>query len=313
MRRRARERRQALIETLEGLRDVGPLNGGRFVHCRTRFLRLAAALREDLDYQKPPNLAGLLRGTRCPLVSLWRVPVTVLIVAGLLFGGTGVGVAAQDRAPGDLLYPVKTTLEQGRAYVTVEPTSRVRLASAYVDRRIEELGMLLDAQRYGGVPVATDGLTRWVYAVGESLGEAAAQDGLAVRTLAEGVAEDATGWAEALNDAVGRVPASLRAKVVSVAALVDVVAAAAASIAEGNGAPTMTIELEGGDASDGPGPSTTLTADEASTEADEHIVPPGQTRTPPGLDDSVTPPGLEREDATKSPPGQVKPKKTKEK
>ncbi|MGC9360880.1 MAG: hypothetical protein ACP5G7_11020, partial [Anaerolineae bacterium] len=41
--------------------------------------------------------------------------------------------------------------------------------------------------------------------------------------------------------------------------------------------------------------------------------PPGLTRTPPGLDDSVTPPGLERETGTKLPPGQVKPKTTKEK
>ncbi|MGC9360881.1 MAG: DUF5667 domain-containing protein, partial [Anaerolineae bacterium] len=256
MKRQTHERRQALIEALEGLRDVGPLNGGRSAPGRARFLQLVAALRQEMRYQTPQNLDSLLRGARRPLVPVWRVAVTVVTVAALLFGGTGVGVAAQDRVPGDLLYPVKTALEQGRAYVTIEPASRTRLASAYADRRIEELDTLLDIERYAGVPVAVDGLTNWVYDVGQGLDEAVAQKAPEVEALAGEIAEDTARWAAALGEVADRVPASLRAEIASVAALVDQVAESAVAIGEtgvdeGGAAPTATVEPEDNDVGEG--------------------------------------------------------------
>jgi hypothetical protein len=325
MTRRARERRQALTEALEGLRDVGPLNGGRSAHGRARFLRLAAALRQEIRYETPQNLASLLRGARRPLVPVWRVAVTVATVVALLFGGTGVGVAAQDRVPGDLLYPVKTALEQGRSLVTVEPASRTRLASAYADRRIEELDTLLDIERYAGVPVAVDGLTHWVYNVGRGLDQAVVQNLPDVEALADQVARDTARWEEALDDVADRVPESLGADIASVAALVDQVAESAITVgspgaSEGEAAPTATVDPEGGDEFIGaPDPSATPEPEDASgkgqgeDEAGRDHVPPGLTRTPPGLDDRVTPSGLEREEGTKLPPGLVKPKKTRRK
>jgi len=322
MTRRARERRQALTEALEGLRDVGPLNGGRSAHGRARFLRLAAALRQEMRYQTPQNLASLLRGVRRPVVPLWRVAATVATVVALLFGGTGVGVAAQDRVPGDLLYPVKTALEQGRSLVTMEPASRTRLASAYADRRIEELDTLLDIERYAGVPVAVDGLTHWVYNVGRGLDQAVVQNVPDVEALADQVTRDTARWGEALDEVADRVPESLRADIASVAALVDQVAESAITVGspgvgESEAAPTATVEPEGSDPGEesvgAPDPSATPEPEEVSGEGEGDHFPPGLTRTPPGLDDSVTPPGLEREEGTKLPPGQVKPKKTKEK
>lgn len=327
MNRRRRERRQALIQALERLRETGPLNGGAAAHGRARFLQLAAALRQERDYALPNGLAALLRGARTPRVHPWRVAVTLVTTLALLLAGTGVGVAAQDRLPGDLLYPVKTALEEGHALITTEPVARTWVASAYTDRRIQELDALLDAERYAGVPVVIDGLARWVYEVRASLEQAVAQDGAEADALAEMVLGQTDQWAAALAEAIERVPSSLRPGLAATAALVAEVALTAAEVGhEENEIVAATATPDPGEdatATDDPGapspspaPSDTPAPDDAAVGADDdgrNHIPPGLTRTPPGLDDGVTPPGLEREESTKLPPGQVKPKKTKDK
>ena len=341
MSRRRRERRQALTQALEGLRDTGPLNGGAAAHGRARFLHLAAALRQERDYTIPNDLAALLRGIRTPMARPWRVAVTLVTVLALLLGGTGIGVAAQDRLPGDLLYPVKTALEEGHAYLALTPASHVRVASGYADRRVDELEALLQAERWDGVPVVSQGLARWVRDVGESLERAVAAGGAEAVALADLVWQRSLGWSAALDTALGRVPASVRPGLIAAAELVEQVSQAAADVGhlddeaeitvppEGQEDPTGTNEPGGeaspspsdtpapGDQRDPPAPPSS-TPEPAPGEGGESgesesgeggHVPPGLTRTPPGLDDSVTPPGLERDAGTKLPPGLTKPKK----
>ncbi|MGI6381336.1 MAG: DUF5667 domain-containing protein [Anaerolineae bacterium] len=333
MNRARHQSRQALIEALEGLRETELVaTGGAAAMGRARFLSLAASLRRERDYHTPRGAKELLRGIRMPLGRTWRLAITVVTVLALLLGGTSVGVAAQDQIPGDPLYPVKTGLEEGRALVTITPPSRVRLGVDYADRRVVELDALVAAERWPGVPIATDGLVRWVEVISVNLERVVARGGAEAAALAELVYQRSQGWSAALERAAPRVPPSLQPALAATATLVDEVAAVAD---EGRRAvevirsPTATASPSPGlspsaspsvspspsvSVSPSPTPTPTGTATPSPAPAERPpaterpratatprptqtpgrtFVPPGQTRTPPGHDKRVTPPGHE--------------------
>lgn len=71
---------------------------------------------------------------------------TVLLIFSLILGGTGATVvAAQDSLPDQGLYPVKTWSEEVRAGLTTNEQSRLQLALDLVDRRAEEMQVMLRA------------------------------------------------------------------------------------------------------------------------------------------------------------------------
>ncbi|MCI0518685.1 MAG: DUF5667 domain-containing protein [Chloroflexi bacterium] len=70
------------------------------------------------------------------------VPVIASLVVAftLLFGGAGATVyAAQDSAPNDFLYPVKTLSEDVQLAFTTEPKARTDLLMELADRRVDEI------------------------------------------------------------------------------------------------------------------------------------------------------------------------------
>ena len=81
---------------------------------------------------------------------MFNFVVSVIVIASLLLGGGGVGVAAaQSSQPGDLLYPVKTWSEDVYTNFLFGDQVRFEYALTLADRRIEEMRTMFEA---GEVP-----------------------------------------------------------------------------------------------------------------------------------------------------------------
>jgi len=81
---------------------------------------------------------------------MFNFVVSVIVIASILLGGGGVGVAAaQSSQPGDLLYPVKTWSEDVYTNFQFGDQARFEYALNLADRRIQEMQAMFEA---GEVP-----------------------------------------------------------------------------------------------------------------------------------------------------------------
>lgn len=73
-----------------------------------------------------------------------------------LFGTAAISAyAASSSLPGDILYPVKTMMENARLDFTLEPASRARLYLDNAGQRLTEIQLLLERGRYDDIALAT--------------------------------------------------------------------------------------------------------------------------------------------------------------
>jgi hypothetical protein len=92
----------------------------------------------------------IAKSTRIHTILFASMALLVLLL--FLFGGMGVtAYAASSSLPGDTLYSFKTTMEQARAGLTVDPDSQVRLYLTFAARRLSEIQALIRAGRYDDI------------------------------------------------------------------------------------------------------------------------------------------------------------------
>ncbi len=97
---------------------------------------------------------------------------TILVVLGLLFGGSGATVyAAQNSMPGEILYPVKAWSETVRSDLTSQPEARYELMLQFANQRTEEIQFL--AQNGEGNGDAAQQLSRLQLHLDEALRQTA--------------------------------------------------------------------------------------------------------------------------------------------
>ena len=79
--------------------------------------------------------------------------LVLAVIALVLFFGSfsATALAAGNSIPGDSLYPFKTRIEQTRISMTGNPDAQARLHLAYAQRRLDEVGDLIDAGRFDQV------------------------------------------------------------------------------------------------------------------------------------------------------------------
>jgi RNA polymerase sigma-70 factor (ECF subfamily) len=70
--------------------------------------------------------------------------ITIATILSLLLGGGITAVAAQDSLPGDLLYPVKTLVEDIELGLATDPETEFDIALNHAFKRFEEIQILLD-------------------------------------------------------------------------------------------------------------------------------------------------------------------------
>ena len=139
-----------LSRLLQVLNDVSPRDPRAQAQGRAQFLSRAEQIAQ----------AGVAVSPRAPLrhkewnIQIpWRkepirmnVLATLILMVSLLFGGAGVTVAAaQGSAPDQPLYEIKLASEDARLQLTAREQTRLDLAMAFAERRIEEIDGLIRA------------------------------------------------------------------------------------------------------------------------------------------------------------------------
>ncbi|MBI2958374.1 MAG: hypothetical protein HYY32_05970 [Chloroflexi bacterium] len=98
--------------------------------------RVLAAVRENAAKKQQRQRGFFLRHA-------WA-PVAASFVA-LLAAGSGTVVASADSLPGQPLYPVKMTVERAQLAVTSSQVGKAKLLASFADRRVKEIGTMVEA------------------------------------------------------------------------------------------------------------------------------------------------------------------------
>jgi hypothetical protein len=138
------ELRPLLVLALkEQMRGLAPVPENSSTRSRVRVLAAASRLRE-----KPHPRVDR------PVVR--RMAVSLAVVVFLLAGGSGLLSASASSLPGELLYPVKRTVEDLRLRLTIDQEKKVQIEHQLYDLRIDETDTLLEENRV--VRVDFDGI-----------------------------------------------------------------------------------------------------------------------------------------------------------
>ena len=97
-----------------------------------------------------------------PGIKFTVLPLLItFIVIAFLFSSVGIVTAVTGNSlPGDVLFPLKTKLENVRVKSTDNSTAQARLHLQFADRRLSEMRSLFEQGRYADITLATGEFTR---------------------------------------------------------------------------------------------------------------------------------------------------------
>lgn len=138
-------KKKEIIESLNQLNRFPPRDKAKAFEGKSRFLAQAKLIAKSPVTNAPEsrhiNWSKLPKKERKMSTLL-----TVLLAISLVFGGSTATVyAAQDSAPNEFLYPVKTFTEDVTLELTQSPETKLDLALNYALRRIDEINDLKEA------------------------------------------------------------------------------------------------------------------------------------------------------------------------
>lgn len=149
-----------IIDQLASLQSVQERDPRRAANRRRLFLAEAEQLKSTVS---KPALFRLItwKGLFYPIklrprregVSMLNIVMLIALGFGVVFGGSGITVAAaQGSMPDDVLYPVKLLSEQVRLRIAEDASEEAQLATEFANRRVEEIRTMLQT---GMVPDET--------------------------------------------------------------------------------------------------------------------------------------------------------------
>lgn len=147
-----REMDTQLEQALAGLRSVQARDAQKAAQGRAAFLAQAEEIRPSVTAAQKPRhnnwfaaLAAQLQPRKKEYAHMFNVITTLILVLGILFGGSGITLAAaQDALPEEPLYVLKMWTEQVQYNLAGEDVeSQMQLSLQFANRRMEELATML--------------------------------------------------------------------------------------------------------------------------------------------------------------------------
>jgi hypothetical protein len=136
---------------------------------------------------------------------------TLLTVLILFFGGVGMtALAAQAALPGDILYPVKTTLEQTRLSLTTDSASQAQLHLEFAQRRLDELSAIISSGRLEEINRVAAEFEFHIEKAIAAFQMVAAEDPLKAQELANHIATTLSHYAQTLSSLIATAPETVR-------------------------------------------------------------------------------------------------------
>ncbi len=184
----------------------------------------SAEFRQHAAVRMQNLLAASLRAPEWPVrrqeTPGWRWPALqpvgvalIMLVLVVLAGSARTMVVAASALPGDLLYPVKTAVEEIRLAATTDPRAEIALHLELARSRLEEAAALESDPQAAGVATALQSYRRQLE---RALAILQNQDGLGVedqQQLAVELVEQMEEFQRRLGDLAGRTPEQNRAMV----------------------------------------------------------------------------------------------------
>jgi uncharacterized membrane protein YgcG len=128
---------------LEEIKSVPPRDLGKTRQGRARFLN------EALQIEATVSAGRFFRHSRwIPIEKeklVMNIVISMLVIAGLLFGGGATVSAAQDDLPGQALYAVKTASEDFRLQLMSDPQEEALYLMELTQARLQEMAAITNA------------------------------------------------------------------------------------------------------------------------------------------------------------------------
>lgn len=109
--------------------------------------------------------------------------VIIVVLSTVLFGGT-VALAAQNAIPGEMLYPLKTSLESVQLAITTSPVKEAQLHIQYAERRLVEMQTLSAMNDYDNIDDAVSNMGDHIAQALNILGNQSIKDPTKTKELA---------------------------------------------------------------------------------------------------------------------------------
>jgi hypothetical protein len=137
--------------------------------------------------------------------------LAVVVIAVLLFGGAGAtAFAAQGSLPGDVLFPVKTGLEQTQVRLAQDAYNQAQLHLRFAERRLDEIDELIKSGRYEDVKIASSEFEYYVQQALSTLQVVMTGDPARASQLTEQISAAMLAYVDALKGVWVNVPDNVR-------------------------------------------------------------------------------------------------------
>jgi RNA polymerase sigma-70 factor, ECF subfamily len=136
--------------------------------------------------------------------------ITLLV---FLFGGAGMtALAAQAALPGDVLYPIKTSMEQAQLALSASPAGRANLQMEFAERRLLEIAGLIEEDQFQEIPAVTDRFEAHIRNKMVEVEDVANHDAQQAAGLSAQVSDALTRYAYTLSRMLEQVPEAVQVK-----------------------------------------------------------------------------------------------------
>lgn len=140
---------KSIQQRINKLNNIPERDANLAHHSKTEFIRQIKIQQHAVTQAKNSRLSVWKQQMNLKEVSIMKI-ASILVILGLLFGGSGATVAAaQTSMPGDMLYPVKMLTEDIQMDLTNDEANKFELAMKFTQRRYDEIQAVLED---GGTP-----------------------------------------------------------------------------------------------------------------------------------------------------------------
>lgn len=152
-----------------------------------------------------------------PKLSFNAICGVIIALGFIAAGGTITALAARQSSPGDLLYPVKLSLEKARLAVSLSEESKFKFQAEIADKRLQELKNVVDSresaeQKAEKVTLVADNMQKQLSDISQGLPVAKPSGAQGAVAAAKAVSEKASRFSYALSMAKESLPSDILPK-----------------------------------------------------------------------------------------------------
>lgn len=143
-----------------------------------------------------------------------RAMVVLAVVITFLFGGAwATASAAENALPGDLIYSIKTMVEETRIALSRDAAQDVELHVRFAEERLNEINALIEAERFDDIEAASDQAEFHIQEAISNLALVSPDDPALVQRLSERIAATLVHYYQVLTSLLTLAPREIQQEI----------------------------------------------------------------------------------------------------